>query len=129
MIIEEGKFYRTRDGKKARIISIYDDLAEYDCEGRGLACVFSDTGRANFPDGPDHKEDLISEWTEKPKTPIVTKTVKSLEAGVYNNVALALNEHCGWEYCLPLNNYTKDELRAAAKTLLDIADFLEGEDK
>lgn len=125
MIIEEGKFYRTSDGEKIGPM-------EFDQGGQSYARQQFDgrlwlvsSGKRFLNRGPD----LIAEWTDEPKSPIVTKTVKSLEAGVYNNVALVLNEHCGWQYCLPLNNYTKEELRAAAKTLLEIADFLEEEDK
>ena len=67
MKIELGKYYRTRDGQKHRIICV-------DCPGECNLVVLSDKGRVAFhyPDGRcaalgnQGRSDLIAEWIDKP---------------------------------------------------------------
>lgn len=68
------------------------------------------------------------------KSPIITKTVKSLESGRYGIVNILTptskgGVSLGLFPSKEMHWFTEKELRATAKTLLEIADFLEGEDK
>lgn len=71
MKIEVGKFYKTRNGRKARIYAV-DGTDEYPIHGAILDrtdgwCIYvwrNDGG--NLPSQPYHS-DLISEWTDRPE--------------------------------------------------------------
>lgn len=68
MKIEQGKFYRTRDGRKVGLLypSILDDFAWQDRKGNW----WTKSGHHNL-DGPDSNNpdlDIVEEWVETPKT-------------------------------------------------------------
>ena len=71
MKIEVGKFYRTRDGRKARIYAL-DGTDEYPIHGAILylngewgSYVWNNAG-CYLPTQP-HPSDLVSEWIDKPE--------------------------------------------------------------
>jgi hypothetical protein len=99
MKIEKGKFYRTRDGRKATIYKIekmlYSDehLAYYTTEEGHDEVVYASNGRGNDINGKDHPVDLIAEWQDEPKKEIsdmsevkfkVGDRVKSVSGDVYD---------------------------------------------
>ena len=61
MQIEAGKFYRTRDGRKARIYAVDGEI-----HGAILSCgKWGEDG--SFSPLFEHSADLISEWIDKPE--------------------------------------------------------------
>ena len=71
MKFEEGKFYRTRDGRKAKIFLIqnYDMLGAVLWNGLWQHCEWYNCGHKRI--GED-KLDLIEEWKEKVKKTVWT---------------------------------------------------------
>lgn len=142
MRIEEGKFYRTRDGRKVGPmkrpfsgVSEYAWAGDYKYSDETYGGIwYRSEGGLMHPDAPNGG-DIISEWTDEPTSPVRTVISKQIVAGVYGRlsirpystekrilIALANMEgsigdavHHGW---------TLDELHAAIATLTEIADAL-----
>lgn len=124
MKIEEGKFYRTRDGQKVGPVrrkdrdsgtpwiadQCFDDWVS---EWRETGSLLSS--------GQPHPLDLVAEWTEGP---VRTVTRKEIVPGDYGIVKVTTNPHV-WVSIGVFREQTPAELRAAAATLTEIADALE----
>lgn len=72
MKIEAGKFYRTREGKKARIYATDGNGLDSSVHGAILLprnqwglCMWNENGRY-FSD-EENENDLVSEWVDKPE--------------------------------------------------------------
>jgi hypothetical protein len=113
MNIEEGKFYRTRDGRKVGPMqwSGQDEWPWFDVPGSGI-CWMDDGSPAKFTNSPQ----LVSEWQDGP---VRTVTRKEIVPGSYGCVVVC-NDGSVSAAC-----DTAAELRAAAATLIEIADALE----
>jgi hypothetical protein len=102
MKFEEGKFYRTRDGRKAKIFLIqnYDMLGAVLWNGLWQHCEWYNCGRKLI--GGD-KLDLIEEWKEKVKRTVWVNVYQTerveifLGAGHWNSQSKAM-EHASNEY-------------------------------
>jgi len=68
MIIEAGKFYRTRDGRKARIYAT-DGSGRYPVHGNLDGEALTWTSRGAFNEGVEGESgrDLIAPWTDAPE--------------------------------------------------------------
>lgn len=116
MKIEEGKFYRTRDGRKSGPMSFtLDDLAWVN--GRHETAVFRDTGLADV--GKELPSDLVAEWTDGP---VRTVTRKEIVPGDYGIVNVRIK--FGPEVFIARRAASAAELRAAAAVLIELADAL-----
>lgn len=64
MKLQVGKYYRTRDGRKAgpltRLMSA--ETFYYNLSGGGQGCCYANTGLI-FADGRTHGTDLVAEWS------------------------------------------------------------------
>ena len=71
MKIEKGKFYRTRDGRKAEIYSTDNYESRFSVHGRILKSSAGPQGwtdsEAYLSSGPEHCLDLVAEWFDKPE--------------------------------------------------------------
>jgi hypothetical protein len=120
MKIEEGKFYRTRDGRKME--PVYRDGSWTCTEGY---CWLPSGRHCSDPDGCPF--DLIAEWNEGPVREV---TRKEIVPGEYGRIKIASGRT---ETSVPINILPSTrgfylnaaELRAAAATLTEIADALE----
>lgn len=68
--IEEGKFYRTRDGQKARIYATdggYDERyhGAILCDMGWFSTTWAEHGAWWSIDGAVHDYDIVAEWTDK----------------------------------------------------------------
>lgn len=85
MIIEPGKFYKTRDGRKARIYAV-DGALPFLIHGATLGsvkwifCEWTMNGAA-WASGEEHPSDIVSEWTEEPQL-----EKKKMYSAVSNNM-------------------------------------------
>lgn len=135
MKIEEGKSYKTRDGRKASDVTISEPIARFKIEGEDFhRCVFTETGRGNDKYFPDLPTDVVSLWPEEPISPIQSKTVKSCKEGNYGNIYVFHDEmskviNIGLSNDARVMPFTASELRAAALTFAKLADFLEENEK
>lgn len=71
MKIEAGKFYRTRDGRKARVYAVdgwgdHSIHGAYLFQGRWVNCVWQECGLHGMKEGNGDPYDLIAEWVDKP---------------------------------------------------------------
>ena len=68
MKLEVGKFYKTRDGRKAEVVYINEEWTEYEraiikFEGKGYGHTYSLNG-TYYPGGGACNNNLIEEWKE-----------------------------------------------------------------
>jgi hypothetical protein len=112
MNIEEGKFYRTRDGRKVGPMSIKSPRLVW-VNGIEGDWYKKDGRRSSFT---EQEDDLIKEWQDGP---VRTVTRKEIVPGSYGCVVVC-NDGSVSAAC-----DTAAELRAAAATLIEIADALE----
>ena len=130
MKIEEGMFYRTRDGRKVGPIerrSGYNDYV-WRVDGLTLTPDFQTTWLA---DGRFHTAghfpefDLVAEWTDESTGPVRTVTRKEIVFGVFGKVMVNEGPTKGTFNSVSMApTKDPDELRAAAATLNEIADAL-----
>ena len=123
MKIEVGKYYKSRDGRKctahandSEVYPFYiigDSVPWHGVTASGASCI----GDAN--------SDIIAEWQEGP---VRTVTRKEIVPGVYGYVKV---HDPGSKFVrIDINDALGiAELRAAAATLIEIADALEDADK
>jgi len=122
MKVEVGKYYRTRDGRKVGPMRLHGDATSglngetFPFAADGM--MFTDLGREAYDSREDSKNDLIAEWQEGP---VRTVTRKEIVPGVYGRVRIDCDGFC--EVGTTRNTA---ELRAAAATLIEIADALDG---
>ena len=114
MKLEVGKYYRTRDGRKVGPMKRSNGSSNW---------PFFAGGFTYAEDGSSHvtkrvvPEDLIAEWQEGP---VRTVTRKEIVPGCYGIVCVSVSG-------AGILGYSRDPavLRAAAATLIEIADALE----
>lgn len=133
--IEEGKFYKTMDGRKASVSDFCHSVCNVEIDNKMVGYVFIENGMADIDpkggEGIEFEYDLIEEWTDEPKSPIETKLVKKLVPGVYGKLKVEPHEYHSALIGLDDNKmivykaFTANELRAAAKTFIEIADYLD----
>lgn len=107
--IEEGKYYKTRDGRKVGPIRKWE----------GCLKEWAVDGRNGYLEG-FNTEDLIAEWTDGP---VVTETVTKtrIVPGVYDGVEVVASQSQGVIGVYMARTYTPDELDAAAAVLSALA--------
>lgn len=130
MIIESGKYYKTRDGRKVGPTEAYDSTnSVYPmCHWVVDRVLYQSDGTFGDGTGPN-KCDLIAEWEEGP---VVTETVKRIVPGRYGCITVA-SEANGDRVQLVMAStsaelmtwYDAHELRAAAAVFTQLADALE----
>lgn len=133
MKIEAGKYYRTRDGKKAGplVLPPSRDGAEGWVDG-DVFHSWRDNGKFLLIGG-EHDLDLVAEW--EPTGPVVTETVKRINPGIYGklNITGTYQKNrvtLDWvtddfHSAPPIVGLDAAELRAAAAVLTEIADALD----
>jgi hypothetical protein len=135
MKIEEGKSYRTRDGRKARNPRWDSDnhcwflVIEADSEyGRSVRVYHSDGthGDARVPNDP--RLDLVAEWTDEPSGPVVVETVKRIVSGTHSGLQVHhVRGDDGVYITADAGLWDASKLRAGAAVMLQYADaFDEG---
>ena len=126
MKLEVGKYYRTRDGRKAG--PVYETS---NCNFPFGACVDDDDRQGYTAKGcwlfreEKHHLDLIAEWADKPEAqpagPVRTITRKEIVPGVYGEVTVDDDGDVRVGYMRDAAT-----IRAAIATLTEIADAMEG---
>lgn len=129
MKIEEDRFYKTRDGRKAKSGKSDGKTIRFEVEGEDFGrYVFVDTGRGNTANGSDTPTDLVSVWIEN--SPVQIKTVKTVVDGKYGVVGVSGHHESQNRVCTYVNGWlTSSELREASVTFTQLADFLEEQGK
>jgi hypothetical protein len=124
--IEEGKFYKTREGRK---------VGPMKWEETGKSYVYPKGGywRADqegtwWPDGSYYKnreaqKDIISEWPSEDNCPIREIRRREIVPGVYGIVDVRDKAGSIYIHAAP----TADQLREAAHLFNQLAEFLDGE--
>lgn len=135
MEIIEGKFYRTRDGRKVGPMRRQSngwvaDSGRIDDNGAYDWYLYGNYDCCN----QETPVDLIAEWRDEPKSPIQEEVIqiitkRKLVAGTYSNVGVSYSVDAGWEFSLELNNYNAQELEEASHILAQLAEFLREEGK
>jgi hypothetical protein len=110
--LEVGKYYKTRDGRKVRPMAISRSGVIGVASGE---CWWMETGTKHKMRDSDH--DIIAEWHD---FPVRTVTRKEIVPGAYGKVRVT-----GGMYIHVNSMSTAAELRAAIKTLTQIAEALE----
>lgn len=119
--IEAGKYYKTRDGRKVgpvREQNGYLTTNGWHYAENGECCYKGISGNGKQPEF-----DLISDWQEGP---IRTVTRREIVEGQYGIVHVTVSGNVEIE---EKDGYTPEELREAAHTLNQIAEYLEGDKK
>lgn len=127
MKLEAGKSYRSRSGDRIGPITAFGGY--FECDGWHFASdgTSSVEGRLPRPSGQDWRapRDLVAEWSEGP---VRTVTRKEIVYGVFDSVLVNETGAGGTlESVEVLKVRTPSELRAAAATLIEIADALESQ--
>lgn len=139
MKLEEGKYYKTRDGRKVGpiVINPITGVALTSERDFDFWCVLAENGLANGDDGEPHENDIIAEWQDGP---IREVTKKELVPGVYGRFKVD-NVDASWNENNPdiaINFVTRvnknkiidcainaTELREAAELFNELADYLD----
>lgn len=141
--IEEGKFYRTRDGQKVGPISRgyrgFNFWVAPDLGGSWSACWHEDG--SYWPEGHPYRTpvnagyDLVAEWTDEPTGPVRTRTVTEIEPGTYGRIEVTGTYKqdrvtLQWQGdsihdAVPIVGMNAAELRAAAAVFTQLADALD----
>lgn len=139
MKIEEGKFYRTRDGRKVGPMEVGGLVGEWDFEADvdgqrtidGTYCAWRADGSFDPLDRKTpHRLDLISEWSDGP---VRTITRQEIVPGTYDGVEVGseVTGHPQREVMVriaidhgPMVCMNADQLERAAAVLTALADAL-----
>lgn len=129
MKIEKGKFYKTRDGRKVgpmRDDWNYESLFKFHVTVGELDGDLWEISGKNYRSA---ERDLVSLWQDETPSPIQSKTVTEIAHGTYGHVSII--DSCTKYVRLSVNGglFEASELRAAALTLTQLADFLEEQGK
>lgn len=133
MKIEEGKSYKTRDGRKASEPEwdsyfgcwylVIDEASE---DNRAVRAYRSDGihGSDRVPNDPNL--DLVAEWADEPTGPVVVETVKRIVPGTHNGLEV---KHFGGEAGVYITAdaglWDASKLRAGAAIMTRYADALD----
>lgn len=128
--VEEGKYYRTRDGRKVGPMAFSDGSKDFaGAPGFGEGNWYTQHSRhfkgeyINVSIFGEQDDDLVAEWVDS-TSPVRTVTHREVVPGIYGNVHI----HVGANYphiVSALGMHKPEELRAAAATLVEIAEALE----
>lgn len=137
MKIEEGKFYKTRDGHKVGPMLRHMSGAVYwKTDAVRFHNAINSYGLFWYKNGEydkwdNHPLDLIEEWADE-KGPVRTVTRKEIVPGVYGRVHIGDWNPCNMveigfaaRYSDGMATLDASELRAAAVTLIEIVDALD----
>lgn len=117
MRIEEGKHYRTRDGRKVGPMALFGPLWGTGDEPRGW---YEDGRRSVIVEDP---RDLISEWTDE--GPVRTVTRQEITPGTYDGVVVMANlDPYSVNVAIIPTHMNADELERAAAVLTALAGAL-----
>lgn len=134
MKLEEGKYYKTRDGRKVGPCVKYDEKScyyrlnpkPYPYSSDGKYCSFVRLDNAVY------QQDIIAEWQDGP---IREVTKKELAPGVYGRFEIEKSKiaedkifvapHLTSTTRLPGVQMTAKELREAAALFIELADYLD----
>jgi len=126
MKIEEGKYYRTRDGRKVGPMAYmpegrHSEFPWVDPEGN----AWKVNGQFSLFDDGESVHDLIAEWTDEPAapkpSPFVTR--RELVPGVYGKISVIKDDMD--EVHIECNEWlTADELDEAAHLFAQLAEYL-----
>lgn len=122
MKIEEGKFYKTRDGRKVGpMVRWCDDFQARrpwsTSKGYDTSPCWGDDGNTAILGNV-----LISEWEEGP---IRTVTRRIIEPGDYGIIEVMLDKHGQLEIGLNYTRVDANDLRSAAMILSQLAEALD----
>ncbi len=127
--IEEGKFYKTRDGRKVGPIRRYDHDSWTGDAGNTLYTV---DGLRYFERDRGGSSDLISEWPNEETGPIRTITRREIVPGQYGCIKVESKPDGGYlhvrlvaEDCDLKTWYNAEQLREAAHILNQLAEALD----
>lgn len=81
--LEVGKYYRTRDGRRAYDVGPYDGAWSATIDGEDEVRIFHPNGEHYFG---ETECDLISEWGDAPSSPVQLRKV--IVPGVYGGVSV-----------------------------------------
>lgn len=90
--IEAGKFYRTRDGRKAGPLRDQGTGDGYPFDERDSMDFWSPTGKSQFDDN-----DLIAEWIDEPVVAAETPTERKFKVGDVVNYVYDGREQGAWQ--------------------------------
>lgn len=128
MIVQEGKFYKTRDGRKVGPARLHSHTYGYWDLGKEFD-AFHEANGSYFPGGADiSPDDLIAEWTEGP---VRTVTRREVVEGRYacvdvGHVIDVSDASPVRKVAVALYGYRSSaELKAAAAVLLELAGALD----
>ena len=130
MKIEEGKYYRTRDGRKVGPMKLDEDSfsARFHWIGDGNGADYDNSGRDC--DNDDCVYHLIAEWPDEPASPVRTVTRKEIVEGDYGVVTVGST--IGSTVSITLDGsregwvrVSAEQIREAAKVFTEIADALD----
>lgn len=146
MKIEEGNFYKTRDGRRVGpmkrtdcygtdwIWTVEENFAVDGVWGKAWKANGSYSAKLGEPEEITDG-DLVCEWGNQEKSPVRVRSVKEIVPGQYGKVTVKWRNTeqtvgntvtvgicLGDAWCIPLNS---NELRAAATTLVELAEYLE----
>lgn len=133
MKIEEGKFYKTRDGRKVGPMvrqepGVYGDEWKWTCDHEfksNQSKVWEDNG--NFSaSGSIHAGDIVSEWLT---SPVVTKTVTEIVPGIYGTLQVSNVYPDGVNIYANPGKWSANDISDAIATLTAIRDALQEQDK
>ena len=131
--IEAGKYYKTRDGRK--VGPIISDGMHWRVKDRiDRDEVFDWYENGKFSRIRDSDNDIISEWQDQP-SPIREVTRRELVAGVYGKIFINNYDETANKVWINVKEdfgsvqFDSSELREAAHTLDQVAEFLESEGK
>lgn len=128
--IEEGKFYKTRDGRKVGPAKRIPDVKDWPWDV-GDSNLRRDNGMAGGYGAYGPEYDLISEWPDEETGPIRTITRREIVPGQWGNI----NVNCVVDGNVFINvrddfghvAFNAEQLREAAHLFNQLAEFLEGE--
>ena len=134
--IKEGKFYRTRDGRKVGPMEVNDDDYRH-------TYPFYFGGISYTPEGSvstaniEYECDIIAEW---PEGPVRTVTRREIVPGVYGRIKVTGTYHgnrvtLDWDRndvlaaAVPIVGMSADELRSAAMIFSQLVEALDSNEE
>ena len=131
MKIEEGKSYKTRDGRKASKPEwnsdhgcwylVVDEASE---DNRTLRAYESDGTHGSEGVCNDPNLDLVAEWSSDPAGPVVVETRKRIVPGKHDNLTVKANSSTQVVLTIDELWYGREEIRRLIGQLESIDAFL-----
>lgn len=127
MQIEEGKSYKTSDGRKVGPMHLGHGVKRAWVSGRSSAhdAEWEFDGRVVMA-GPEKYGDLIAEWKDEPTGPVTIETVKRINTGTFKRVHVTPINGDFVSLHLQGQTFNATELRDISELATQLADALEG---